>query len=132
MSAKILNTNILTASKQPIWERLPKMTQIGVDGANRTFYHPKVQQLLKSGKKFDIFIMEAFLNECLLGIAHHVEAIPIATSPAGSSTLTNKMVGNPFNPAYDLNFILPFTNPLSYKERFLNTAFKILDELYYR
>lgn len=126
-----MNTNILNVAKQPIWERLPKLTQIGIDSANRTYNHPKVQELLKSGRKFDIYIMEAFLNECLLGIAHHVNAIPIATSPAGTSTLTNKMVGNPFNPAYDLNFILPFTNPLKFKERFLNTVFNILDEFNY-
>lgn len=129
--AKEMQKTLLDANNRSMWKMVLRMAQIGADGTNKTFYNSGVQKLLKSGKKFDIFLSEWFMNEALLGMANHFNAIPIVMSTAGTSGWTNKMVGNPFNPAYDINLILPYTNPLSYRERLISTAFLVFEELLY-
>lgn len=126
-----MQNSLVDNKNRNMWKMVFRMAYIGADGTNKTFHNTEVQKLLKSGQKFDVFLTEWFMNEALLLMAQHFNAIPMIMSTAGSSGWTNKMVGNPFNPAYDINLILPFTNPLSFSERLISTAFMVLEEILY-
>lgn len=41
--------------------------EVGAEIGNFTLYHPKVQEVLLSNEKFDLFIMDDLMNDCLLG-----------------------------------------------------------------
>ena len=42
------------------------MMKMGNDVVNSVMMYPKMQEMIKSGKKFDVCIIEVFLEEALL------------------------------------------------------------------
>lgn len=41
--------------------------EVGAEIGNFTLNHPKIQEVLLSNEKFDLFIMDDLMNDCLLG-----------------------------------------------------------------
>ena len=65
-----------------------------------TLGHPEVQKLLNSGEKFDVVIMEQFVNDGLKVLAHQFQAPLVLFSTCGSNAWINPLVGNPAPPSY--------------------------------
>lgn len=61
----------------------------------KTFTHKNVENLLKSGKKFDVVILENFLNEAMFGIGYHFKAPLILISATASNSMNNYLFENP-------------------------------------
>ena len=65
-----------------------------------TLSHPKVQKLVNSGEKFDVVIIEQFINDGLKVLAHQFQAPLVLFSTFGSNAWINSLVGNPAPPSY--------------------------------
>lgn len=59
--------NMLDMADQSVLESITKTYEFGHLITNQTLQHPNVRRLLNSNEKFDLVIMEAFLNDAHLG-----------------------------------------------------------------
>lgn len=123
--------NLFKTKEKSVINTMSTISEFGLSMAKGTLNHPKVVDLLNSNAHFDAVIVEVFLNECLLGLAQHFNAVPIMMGTAGPMIWTDKMVGNPSNPAYVINPFTSFGNPMNYWQRLGNTFFSVVGELFY-
>lgn len=93
--------------------------------AELTMQHPEMKKLANSSKKFDLFITEFNLNECIFGFGYHFRTINIVFSTIGTNYWTDEMVGFIKSPAREPNIILGYTVPMTYFQRFVNSLFYI-------
>ncbi|PNF21497.1 UDP-glucuronosyltransferase 2B31 [Cryptotermes secundus] len=81
------------------------------------------QELLNysSSEKFELIITEAGWGECFFGFIHKFGSPPVvATSGIGVPPWISLTTGNPENPSYMPNFLLPYTSRMSFSERICN------------
>ncbi|XP_044268837.1 UDP-glycosyltransferase UGT5-like [Tribolium madens] len=67
---------------------------------DRTMTNKNVQDLLKSDKKFDVVIIEDFLNEAMFGLGYHYKAPVILISATTTSDMSNYIFANPAPASY--------------------------------
>lgn len=87
------------------------------------------QQLLNysSTERFDLIIAEAGWGECFFGFIHKFGSPPVvATSGAGIPPWISLANGNPENPSYMPNYILPYTSHMTFAERMINFVIHII------
>jgi glucuronosyltransferase len=97
--------------------------------------HPQVQTLIHSkDHHFDAIIVEAFVNECVLGFAHKFKAAIIQICPFGGAHWMGDWVGNPNPYSYIPDAFLDYSHHMSLWERLVNTVnglyFRIGQEFY--
>ena len=100
------------------------LSGMAIETCEKTLAFHSVQKLLKSDEKFDLIITELFNTDCMLGFIHKfkVPFIAIATSvlmPWGRTRFAN-----PDNPSYIPNHFLPYSDRMTFKERFLNFLYQ--------
>ncbi|EFA11928.2 UDP-glucuronosyltransferase 2C1-like Protein [Tribolium castaneum] len=85
-----------------------------------TLNHTEMAKLLKSGTKFDVIIIDWFMNGAILmyGKLFNAPIIPIASH--GTTHLANYIVGNPAPPSYIPNAMLPFPPNMTFFQRMVN------------
>ncbi|XP_049545913.1 UDP-glycosyltransferase UGT5-like [Anopheles darlingi] len=119
--------NMLDLADHSVIESITKTYEFGHLITNQTLQHPNVHRLLSSNEKFDLVIMEAFLNDAHLGFAHHFKAPCVALSTFGASRWTNEMVGTPSPISYIPHPFLRFTDRMSFVERIGNALMTVAD-----
>ncbi|ODM82195.1 UDP-glucuronosyltransferase [Orchesella cincta] len=67
--------------------------------------NPQLQQVLKN-EKFDLVIIDIFLNYCVLGMIPHFEAPSILLSTMGAPSMLSTAFGNRLPPSFDLDNFL--------------------------
>ncbi|XP_015838653.2 UDP-glycosyltransferase UGT5-like [Tribolium castaneum] len=87
--------------------------------------HTNVQYLLQSNEKFDLVIMERFVNEAYVGFAEHFNCPYIVLSTFGTNPWINVLTGNPAPPSYIPNPSMPLSSKMNFWERQLNTLMYI-------
>lgn len=91
-----------------------------------------VRELLKSKKKFDLIIIEAFNTDCYLGLVHRLKAPFIHISSSTSLPWFTSRFGQPDNPAYISNLFMGFSDKLGFGARVINTMDHIWTNLLYQ
>lgn len=76
------------------------MNYLGNDNVEKVFSHPNVQKLLKSDEKFDVVIVEQFVNDALKVFAYHYNAPLVLFVTFSSNAWINPLVANPAPPSY--------------------------------
>lgn len=66
----------------------------------KTISHPNVQKLLKSNEKFDVVVLEQFVDDGLKVFSYHYNAPLVVFSTCASNAWVNPLVGNPAPPSY--------------------------------
>jgi glucuronosyltransferase len=99
---------------------------------NFTLSHENVQKILNSDTKFDLFILDLFIYDAVLGISNHFGIPTVVFSSAGTMKWTNEMVKNPVNPSYNPNMLLPYTDKMSFSERLQSVFYGLFEEYIYR
>lgn len=89
--------------------------------------HPNVKKLMESNLKFDVIITEIFCSEALLGFGQFYNAPVIAASTFGNSIWTNDLIGNPAPLSYVPNFLLSYTDRMTFSQRFHTAITSILE-----
>lgn len=101
---------------------------------NGTLHSQVFKHFLATSKHqhFDAIIIEVFLNEALLGLAHHFRAPIIGYSTVGSTRSTNAMMhatsGGDFSYAHPL---LPYAETLTFAQRVVTTAVTIAESFFF-
>ncbi|XP_017779857.1 PREDICTED: UDP-glucuronosyltransferase-like [Nicrophorus vespilloides] len=88
------------------------------------FKHPKVQALMKK-EKFDVVVLEQFMNDALKGFCVHFNARCVAFSTIGASAMSNYVVSNPSNPSYIPNLFLSYSSDMTFFQRMHNAFFTV-------
>lgn len=118
MRKGMLNNEIKNDENQ--LKRFPKTIRMIARRSSEIVKHEAVQDLIKSGQKFDLFILGYNLNDMMLGLAGHfrVPSVIISTIPAMKPL--RDLIGNPAAvssaPLFQLSE-LRTVNALSFRER---------------
>ncbi|XP_065077837.1 UDP-glycosyltransferase UGT5-like [Ochlerotatus camptorhynchus] len=88
---------------------------------NSTLTDPAVVALINSNEKFDLIVLEIFMNDAMIGFCHLFKAPCIGMSTFGASKWTTDLVGSPSPPSYVPNTFLGFSDRMTFKERMINT-----------
>ncbi|XP_063703167.1 UDP-glycosyltransferase UGT5-like [Culicoides brevitarsis] len=99
-----------------------------VDTSRRILLHEKVQSLMKSNAKFDLFVFEIFMDEALLGLAHHFKIPAVGISTIGVSRWVEEFTATPMPYSYIPHALLNFQEQMTFSERFINTIASLFEE----
>lgn len=113
-----------------IYDKITLTYEMGIRITNTTLNVQAVKDLIDSNTKFDVVVMEIFVNEAMLGFAESFNAPVIGFSTFGASKWTNDLVGTPSPLSYVPHPFLSFKDRMSFTERFGNTAMMIFEEIY--
>lgn len=101
--------------------------EMGRNASEFVLQHPNVKKLMASDQQFDIVVTEIFCTEALMGFGQFYNAPVIATSSFGNSIWTNELIGNPAPLSYVPNFLLGYTDRMSFSQRFITAAASIVE-----
>uniref|UniRef100_A0A336L5U5 UDP-glucuronosyltransferase n=1 Tax=Culicoides sonorensis TaxID=179676 RepID=A0A336L5U5_CULSO len=98
---------------------------------NNTLTHPKVKKLISNSMsvKFDLLFIEVFLNDAFLGFAELFDCPVIVMSTVGMTPWANDYIGNPTPISYLHNGLLPYSDKMSIKEKFISLAVNVVERL---
>lgn len=119
--------NILDLESFDIYNKMKNLYGLGLMITSHTMSHPKVQNLLKSNTKFDVIVIEIFVNEAMLGFGHHFNAPIVGMSTFGANNWINDMVGTPSPLSYNPHFMLEHTEKMKFTQRLHNLLVNTLD-----
>ncbi|XP_031834401.2 UDP-glycosyltransferase UGT5 [Nomia melanderi] len=108
---------------KPGIEMLPEFFKhCGIMICDPLFQNSKLQKIINSKEKFDVFIVEMFATDCFLGIAHKMQ-IPIVVSVITCVALpwSYGVIGNPETPSYIPNLFSSFTDRMDIFQRVENS-----------
>ena len=88
------------------------------DFCDKVYENEEVKELLK--QKFDLILMDAFTNECMLGLIYKLGAPFIITSPLPVAHHVAAYVGNRLPLSFVPHFIVPFGHQMTFLERAMN------------
>lgn len=69
-----------------------------------------------------MIITEIFSTDCFVGFAHKFQIPLIGMTSSVTLPWGNSRVGNPDHPAYIPSYYLPFTDKMTFAQRFFNTV----------
>lgn len=101
---------------------------LGIKTCHGALSSPVFQELLKSEESYDIVILEFFNTDCFTPFAHKFNAHLIGLSSCTIMPWSNEKVGNIITPSYIPDNSLPFSDRMSFLQRFENTAFLLYDQ----
>jgi len=79
---------------------------------------PAIKQVWEN--KPDLILLTATLNECGLAFVHKFKVPFIYVSTSGLMTWVSSNMGNPENPSYVPNQVLPYFNEMTFTQRLIN------------
>ncbi|CAG9854538.1 unnamed protein product [Phyllotreta striolata] len=88
---------------------------------NATLAHPNFQKLLNSRRKFDVIILEMFLNDALKVLSCHFDAPLISFVTFGHSLWSSDQAGSPFPPSYIPDVMSSSIVPMNLWQRTINS-----------
>lgn len=106
------------------------LSGLGEFYSNSTLNSPNMQELMKSGKKFDAVIVEVFWAEALYGLGAHFNAPLIALSTFSTSKWTNDLTKAPMEYAYVPHNFIKFTEDMNFYQRAWNTLVSQFENLF--
>ncbi|KAG5863491.1 hypothetical protein JTB14_033048 [Gonioctena quinquepunctata] len=116
-------------------ESNPILFSLGLKGlgtwyTSATFEDKKFKELIDSDEKFDVVIMEQFLNDAMKVLSWHYQVPLIVFNTLGANDWINRLVGNPSSPSYIPDRTLSFSYKMDFWQRFLNSFMWCFHELH--
>ncbi|XP_030384149.1 UDP-glucuronosyltransferase 1-3 [Scaptodrosophila lebanonensis] len=112
---------------EPQWFGLPfkvstffMLHDWGLRSCEVALHSPLIAQLLSSGMRYDVIILEHFANDCMQAVAHLLRAPVIALSSCAIMPWHYKRMGTPFLEAVTPMNFLPYTDEMGFVERVNN------------
>ncbi|XP_074036451.1 UDP-glucosyltransferase 2 isoform X2 [Leptinotarsa decemlineata] len=112
------------------WDQLVFMSTLGKTYTENVLKHKNVQNLLNSGEKFDLVIMEHFWNEAMTIFAHHFNCPLVYFSTGPTSIFNSHLLANPSFSSYVPNFLTTHGSRMTFLERLTNLFLDILCDIY--
>ncbi len=110
--------------------KLNLIFNVGVSMTNYTLRHDVVQKFLDTKVKFDVIVMEVFMNEAFLGLGHYFQAPIVGFSTFGASKWSNDMVGNPTPMSYIPHFQVKFSDRMTFFQRVGNVLMYLSESVF--
>ncbi|XP_055856235.1 UDP-glycosyltransferase UGT4 [Episyrphus balteatus] len=126
-----LSTQVDSMNEKSIMERFTRLVYAGASAADLVLASKEVKNLLMSNVTFDLFIVDIFLSDALLGLSQFYKVPIVVVSPTGPNTWINEMTGNSQNSALDPSNFLPYLEQMSLYERIINTLMAVFEKLTY-
>ncbi|KAF2882090.1 hypothetical protein ILUMI_24093 [Ignelater luminosus] len=79
-----------------------------------------VRELKNTKKKYDLIIIEIYATDCFFAFAYKFK-IPVIGITSSVTVSWGNRIGNPDNPSYIPNYIMPFSGRMNFIERMRNT-----------
>ncbi|XP_044259861.1 UDP-glycosyltransferase UGT5-like [Tribolium madens] len=125
---KIKEINPFSKNKMGILKIVSMMGNMMIKMTESALNHTNVEKLIHSGEKFDVVVVEEFLNPAHKAFATHFGAHLVSLSTMGANSWSNSFVGNPTPLSYVPNLLLGYTNNMTFLQRVLNTMFYVFHE----
>jgi glucuronosyltransferase len=104
------------------------MFEMSNDVVNLTLREPAVVELLQSKETFDLLFLEIFLDDALLGLAHHYKCPVVAMSTMGATKWVNELTGSPNPLSYVPHIFLDMSDRMTFWQRLGNMVFTVFEE----
>lgn len=92
----------------------------GLEGCEAAFNSKHIKALLAKKEHYDVVLMEQFSNDCMMAVAHVLQAPVVALSSCAIMPWHYKRMGSPFMPSFmPVNF-LPHTDEMTFLQRLNN------------
>lgn len=98
------------------------INQFGVETCKDVIQSKQVQNLLKSGRKFDLLILELFNTDCFFSFSQVFSSPFIACSSCNTFPHHNHRIGNPDSLAFSPNLFYPMSRDMNLFERVINSV----------
>lgn len=92
-------------------------------------YELVIKHIEKTNQKVDSIVLLSFFADNGFYLAHYFNCPMILLSPIGPAPHWSHLFGNPENPSYQPDTVMPFIEPMNFKERMYNSFFYGLMEL---
>lgn len=120
--------NYLDIHEKNSIEMKAEIYELGAFITNYTFHNEAVKKFIESPfERFDLVIINAFVNEALLGFGYHYGAPIIAFSPVAALTWSSNLVGAPIPLSYVPHPFLNFSDQMGFLQRLTNIVFNVFD-----
>lgn len=108
-----------------------KLHEWGMESCKVAFESKLLKNLLKNKQKYNVILVELFNNDCVMAVAHILQAPVIALSSCSLMPWQYNRMGSPFIPSFmPVNF-LPHSDEMRFVERVNNFVhFYALNFLY--
>ena len=114
--------NLFDMSNMGIFETIAMMMMVGKPVCEAVLKEESVQKLIHSKDlHFDLVVIGAFANECMLGFAHKFDAPVIQVCPYGGSQFMADWVGSPNPYSIVPDELLNFRDKMTFSDRLINT-----------
>ncbi|XP_054733963.1 UDP-glycosyltransferase UGT4 [Anastrepha obliqua] len=117
--------------QRSIMEHFTRLMYAGAANVDLLLGDAKLRKLVRSGEKFDLLMVDLFLSDSLLGLAHFYQIPTVAISPTGANTWLNRMLGNPQSSALDPSIFLSYSERMNIWQRCVNTLMGLFEKLTY-
>lgn len=116
-------------------DNLTALFDVMIALSESTLSNKNVQDLLKSGKTFDVVIVEQFFNDVYAGFSHVFKAPVIFLSSLPASAINNHIFANPAPSSYVAGLGGTLTKNMNFFERLenslMNSVFHLLMQFYH-
>ena len=104
--------------------------QVGNLLCEKVYQHEFVQNLIHSDtEKFDVMVIGAFFNDCVIGLAHKLRIPVIQMCSLVGTKWMDAWVGNPSFYSYVPNTFQEFTSKMTFRQRVSNTVSELYVKL---
>ncbi|KAK5643191.1 hypothetical protein RI129_007036 [Pyrocoelia pectoralis] len=117
----VINLEDITGSRLQRYLMPPFLAYVGYGTCSEGLSHANFKNLTNSGHRFDVILTEFFNTECFLNDLNRYQAPIIGISSCTIMPWDDFTVGVPSNPAYIPNSFMPFSDTMTFLERFENT-----------
>nr|XP_023012474.1 UDP-glucuronosyltransferase 2C1-like [Leptinotarsa decemlineata] len=124
--------NLFKFGKVNPFLNMKSMNYIGKSATNSTFASDNFKKLLESGKKFDLVIVELFVDAGLGVLACHYQTPLVVFSTLSSNYWVNSLVGNPSPSSYIPDLFLTYSSSMNMWQRFVNLLMYLAKDLNHR
>lgn len=110
----------------------PIIAKMMISMTEKILNHTNVQNLIHSDEKFDIVVVEEFMNQAHKAFATHFGGHLVLLSTMGASIWISNNVGNPTPISYVPDPILGYSSHMTFVERLQNTLSYIMAQSFDR
>ena len=108
------------------------MRIIGLTTTEHALKQPKVQEIINATKTegvYDLLLVEQFYQEPFLALSYKYNIPIVATCTLGFTNFMAQMMGMIFPWSYVPHGFLPYTDQMSFTQRFWNIAYNLYEDL---
>ncbi|XP_054730555.1 UDP-glucosyltransferase 2-like [Anastrepha obliqua] len=124
--------NKLVNNPPPFYKLYPGLVLESTQMANRTMWHPEMQQFLREHGEgsFDLVLLGYFINDFHVGLGSHFKCPVIISFMVQTVFSLNEMIGNPSEHAYVPTLFSGLSQPMDFRARLRNYLIYLFEYYY--